>query len=194
VSWCVRIPGHVDQPPQAASPASGCEGPGGAAGASGTCRRAVRPGRLPGRCRPPAGCLPPERQPLAYPLASRRGNGVADPWADRPPPQGRRRPAGGDRTGAAQGRAGPRLRHRCVDAGPHRGGHPGTDRGGAVESDGVAAAATSAGLERATPQRQAKERDEEAIQHWVAHEWPRIKKGPAQNRPGSSSSTNQASR
>ena len=44
------------------------------------------------------------------------------------------------------------------------------------------------------PARQAKERDEEAIQHWGAHEWPRIKKGPAQNRPGSSSSTNQASR
>jgi len=44
------------------------------------------------------------------------------------------------------------------------------------------------------PQRQAKERDEEAIQHWVAHEWRRIKKGPSQNRPGSSSSTNQASR
>jgi transposase len=44
------------------------------------------------------------------------------------------------------------------------------------------------------PQRQAKERDDDAIQHWVAHEWPRIKKGPAQNRPGSSSSTNQASR
>jgi transposase len=44
------------------------------------------------------------------------------------------------------------------------------------------------------PQRQAKERDEEAIQHWVAHEWPRIKKGPAQNRPGWSSSTSRASR
>jgi transposase len=44
------------------------------------------------------------------------------------------------------------------------------------------------------PTRQAKERDEDAIQHWVAHEWPRIKKGPAQNRPGLSSSTNQASR
>ena len=44
------------------------------------------------------------------------------------------------------------------------------------------------------PQRQAKERDEEAIQHWVAHEWPRIKKGRAQNRPGLSSSTNPASR
>jgi transposase len=28
------------------------------------------------------------------------------------------------------------------------------------------------------PQGQAKERDEEAVQHWVAHEWPRIKKGP----------------
>jgi transposase len=44
------------------------------------------------------------------------------------------------------------------------------------------------------PERQAKERDEQAIQHWVAHEWPRIKKGPAQNRPGSSSSTSRASR
>jgi transposase len=44
------------------------------------------------------------------------------------------------------------------------------------------------------PQRQARERDEEAIQHWVQHEWPRIKKGPARNRPGSSSSTNRASR
>jgi transposase len=44
------------------------------------------------------------------------------------------------------------------------------------------------------PQRQAKERDEQAIQHWVAHEWPRIKKGPAQNRPGLSSSTSRASR
>ena len=44
------------------------------------------------------------------------------------------------------------------------------------------------------PTRQAKERDEEAIQHWVQHEWPRIKKGPAQNRPGSSSSTSRASR
>jgi len=44
------------------------------------------------------------------------------------------------------------------------------------------------------PTRQAKERDEDAIQHWVAHEWPRIKKGRPQNRPGSSSSTNRASR
>jgi transposase len=44
------------------------------------------------------------------------------------------------------------------------------------------------------PTRQARERDEEAIQHWVAHEWPRIKKGPPPNRPGSSSSTNRAAR
>ena len=44
------------------------------------------------------------------------------------------------------------------------------------------------------PTRQAKERDEQAVQHWVAHEWPRIKKGPARNRPGLSSSTNRASR
>jgi transposase len=44
------------------------------------------------------------------------------------------------------------------------------------------------------PERQAKERDEEAIQHWVAHEWPRIKKGHAPNRPGLSSSTSRPSR
>jgi transposase len=44
------------------------------------------------------------------------------------------------------------------------------------------------------PERRASERDEEAIARWVAHEWPRIKKGPAQNRPGLSSSTNRASR
>jgi transposase len=44
------------------------------------------------------------------------------------------------------------------------------------------------------PARQAKERDAEAIQHWVAHEWPRINKGPAQNRPGLSCSTKRASR
>jgi len=44
------------------------------------------------------------------------------------------------------------------------------------------------------PARQAKERDEQAVQHWVAKEWPRIKRGPAPNRPGSSSSTSRASR
>ena len=44
------------------------------------------------------------------------------------------------------------------------------------------------------PERRAKERDEEAIARWVAYEWPRIKKGRARNRPGSSSSTSRASR
>ena len=44
------------------------------------------------------------------------------------------------------------------------------------------------------PARQANERDEQAIQHWVARQWPRINKGPAQNRPGSSSSTSRAAR
>jgi transposase len=34
------------------------------------------------------------------------------------------------------------------------------------------------------PQRQAKERDEQAIARWVAYEWPRIKKGPRSNTPG----------
>jgi transposase len=40
------------------------------------------------------------------------------------------------------------------------------------------------------PERRASERDEEAIQRWVAQEWPRIKKGRPRNRPGLSSSTN----
>ena len=44
------------------------------------------------------------------------------------------------------------------------------------------------------PERRASERDEQAITRWVAQEWPRIKKGPPQNRPGSSSSTNRPSR
>src|SRR5918999_1830386 len=38
------------------------------------------------------------------------------------------------------------------------------------------------------PERRAPERDEQAITRWVAQEWPRVKKGPPQNRPGSSSS------
>jgi transposase len=44
------------------------------------------------------------------------------------------------------------------------------------------------------PERRASERDEEAITRWVQQEWPRIKKGPPPNRPGSSSSTNRPSR
>jgi transposase len=34
------------------------------------------------------------------------------------------------------------------------------------------------------PERQARERDEEAIARWVAHEWPRIKKGPPKSAHG----------
>lgn len=44
------------------------------------------------------------------------------------------------------------------------------------------------------PERQARERDAEAITRWVTHEWPRIKKGPPSKAPGSYSSTSPASR
>ena len=44
------------------------------------------------------------------------------------------------------------------------------------------------------PERRANERDEEAIARWVQQEWPRIKKGQPQNRPGLSSSTSRPSR
>jgi transposase len=39
------------------------------------------------------------------------------------------------------------------------------------------------------PTRRAKERDEKAIQRWVAEDWPRVKKTPAASGPGSSSRT-----
>jgi transposase len=42
------------------------------------------------------------------------------------------------------------------------------------------------------PQGQAKERDEEAIQHWVAHEWPRIKKMTCAGTPSGSSTDDRA--
>jgi transposase len=44
------------------------------------------------------------------------------------------------------------------------------------------------------PERRASERDEQAITRWVQQEWPRIKRGQPQNRPGLSSSTNRPSR
>jgi transposase len=44
------------------------------------------------------------------------------------------------------------------------------------------------------PERRASERDEQAIARWVQQEWPRIKKGQPQKRPGWSSSTNRPSR
>jgi transposase len=45
------------------------------------------------------------------------------------------------------------------------------------------------GWSRQRPARKAVERDEEAIQQWVARDWPRIKRGPADGGPGSSSRT-----
>jgi transposase len=40
------------------------------------------------------------------------------------------------------------------------------------------------GWSRQRPERQARERDKEAIARWVAYEWPRIKRGRVRNRPG----------
>lgn len=42
---------------------------------------------------------------------------------------------------------------------------------------------------RQRPARRAKERDEKAIQKWVAEDWPRVKKTPADSGAGSSSRT-----
>jgi len=47
---------------------------------------------------------------------------------------------------------------------------------------------------RQRPARRAVERDDEAIAGWIATDWPRIKRGPADAAPGSSSKTNPGSR
>jgi transposase len=50
------------------------------------------------------------------------------------------------------------------------------------------------GWTRQRPARRAVERDDEAIARWVAEDWPRIKRGPADGRRGSSSRTSRGSR
>lgn len=50
------------------------------------------------------------------------------------------------------------------------------------------------GWSRQRPARRAVERDDEAIARWVATDWPRIKRGPADAERGSSSRTSRGSR
>jgi transposase len=50
------------------------------------------------------------------------------------------------------------------------------------------------GWTRQRPARRAVERDDQAIARWVAEDWPRIKRGPADAGPGSSSRMSRASR
>jgi transposase len=50
------------------------------------------------------------------------------------------------------------------------------------------------GWSRQRPARRAVERDNEAIARWVAEDWPRIKRGPADAGRGSSSKTSRGSR
>ena len=50
------------------------------------------------------------------------------------------------------------------------------------------------GWSRQRPARRAVERDDDAIARWVAVEWPRIKRGPADAGRGSSSKTSRGSR
>jgi len=50
------------------------------------------------------------------------------------------------------------------------------------------------GWSRQRPARRAVERDEEAIVAWVARDWPRIKRGPGDEAPGSASPTKADSR
>jgi transposase len=50
------------------------------------------------------------------------------------------------------------------------------------------------GWSRQRPARRAVERDDDAIARWVTKDWPRIKRGPADAEPGSSSKTSPGSR
>jgi transposase len=50
------------------------------------------------------------------------------------------------------------------------------------------------GWSRQRPARRAVERDDDAIARWVAEDWPRVKRGPADAERGSSSKTSRGSR
>ena len=50
------------------------------------------------------------------------------------------------------------------------------------------------GWTRQRPARRAVERDDDAIARWISTQWPRIKRGPDDAEPGSSSRTNRGSR
>jgi transposase len=50
------------------------------------------------------------------------------------------------------------------------------------------------GWSRQRPARRALERNDEAIANWVANDWPRIRKTPGADGPGSSSKTSRGSR
>src|SRR6266545_4802443 len=92
-------------------------------------RPPVCPGPVPGGSRPPAGGLPPDRQPLACPLAPRRPRRAGRPGPLGPPlaTVGPGLAAGGTRP--APGGGSPRVRHRPVDPAAHRRGDLVADRG-----------------------------------------------------------------
>ena len=50
------------------------------------------------------------------------------------------------------------------------------------------------GWSRQRPARRAVERDDDAVAGWISTQWPRIKRGPGDAEPGSSSRTNRGSR
>jgi transposase len=62
-----------------------------------------------------------------------------------------------------------------VDLGPGGAGHPAHHRVRLSRPSAWRLLTQRLGWSLQRPERQAKERDEEAIARWVAHEWPRIK-------------------
>jgi transposase-like protein len=95
---------------------------------------------------------------------------------------------------AAAWRPGSRVWQRAVDGTAGRPGDPRHHRGAVVGHHDVAAADTAVGLEPASGRSGAPANaTSRQLPAPVAHEWPRIKRGPPSKAPGSCSSTSPAS-
>src|SRR6266511_443771 len=99
--------------------------------------------------------------------------------------KGRPAPPTPVRRGARQGRAGvaawrgrQRIYRRAVDAGAHRAGHRARDRRAPPPRPRLGDPSYRLGWSLQRPRRRAAERDQAAIDRWVAADWPRIKQTP----------------
>ncbi|MFJ4866852.1 winged helix-turn-helix domain-containing protein [Streptomyces sp. NPDC088748] len=105
------------------------------------------------------------RAPVLMPIPGMVLGAGRRPGRDRPGRDGKRSPS-------------PWFRGRPVDPGASRRRRGACDGSAAVEGLGWRLLTGRLGWSLQRPERRAVERDESEIARWIAHEWPRIKKGP----------------
>jgi winged helix-turn-helix protein len=169
---------------QAVGPSGSCppqqatDPPRGLRGAPAARRRVVRPGPQARRGRRDGRRHLRSRPTLAGFLDPGRGPGTAPPPGRRPAAEAVGDPGHRGQAGTGGGGPGSRVRHRPVDLGPGGAGHPDHHRVRLSRPSAWRLLTQRLGWSLQRPERLAKERDEQAIARWVAHEWPRSKKGP----------------